>query len=137
MGDKHPKVLLIILGFLLTSASALLLSLGLLPQISWLLILNLTFTAVGIYSVRSLYFAILKEAEIDWLLTGTAVGLISFIGFTPDVFMSPWMGYLLDRYPGEQGHHNVFAVLSAFAFVGALFGFLFYSREKGRLPFIK
>ena len=76
------------------------------------------FTAIGIYGIRALYFAILHEAGIPLTLTGTAVGMICFVGFTPDVFMSPWMGYLLDRAPGEAGHQDVFLVLALFGFIG-------------------
>ncbi|MEQ9656782.1 MAG: hypothetical protein RLO00_01550, partial [Fulvivirga sp.] len=42
------------------------------------------------------------------------------IGFTPDVFMSPLMGYVLDKDPGVIGHQNVFLILSIFALVGLL-----------------
>jgi hypothetical protein len=51
--------------------------------------------------------------------------MISLIGYTPDVFMSPWMGHLLDSNPGETGHQYVFLVLSAFAFLGLLTTILF------------
>ncbi|MDA9826663.1 hypothetical protein N9C11_00250 [Flavobacteriaceae bacterium] len=36
--------------------------------------------AVGTYSIRALYFAVLKEANVPFALTGTAVGLISVVG---------------------------------------------------------
>jgi sugar phosphate permease len=41
-------------------------------------------------------------------LTGTAVGLVSLQGYTPDIFAGPAMGYLLDNSQGEQGHQHVF-----------------------------
>ena len=88
-------------------------------------LINLTFTALGIYGIRALYFAILKEAGIPLALTGTAVGIVCFVGFTPDVFMSPWMGYLLDKYPGAPGHQYVFLVLALFAFIGLMTSLVF------------
>ena len=51
-------------------------------------------------------------------MTGTAVGIISVVGYTPDIFMGPVMGILLDNNPGLVGHQQVFLLLAAFAAVG-------------------
>ena len=63
--------------------------------------------------------------SIPIVSTGTAVGIMSVVGFTPDVFMSPLMGYLLDNYPGVQGHQYVFLVLMGFSAAGLLVSILF------------
>ncbi len=83
-----------------------------------LVILLLASTLAGIYGIRGVYFAVLQEAKIPVGSTGTTIGLISLLGFTPDIFMSPLMGYLLDNFPGIQGHQYVFLVLFAFSVVG-------------------
>jgi hypothetical protein len=53
------------------------------------------------------------------------VGIVSFAGFAPEIFMGPWMGYLLDNSPGAAGHAHVFLLLSAFALLGLVAGLLF------------
>ena len=53
-------------------------------------------------------------------VTGTAVGLVSFLGYTPDIFFGPLMGVLLDNSPGITGHQHLFWVLTAFAVLGAV-----------------
>jgi hypothetical protein len=53
-------------------------------------------------------------------LTGTAVGVISFIGYTPDIFSGPLIGVLLDNNPGELGHQLVFVVLGIFSIIGLI-----------------
>jgi hypothetical protein len=58
------------------------------------------------------------EARVPWPLTGSAVGVISLVGYTPDIFMGPLMGYLVDRSPGEAGHQHLFAVVAGFALLG-------------------
>ncbi|MGB0389978.1 MAG: MFS transporter [Salibacteraceae bacterium] len=78
----------------------------------------MVFTIMGIYGLRGIYYAIMDEAQIPNYATGTAVGIMSVVGYTPDVFMSPLMGYLLDNNPGEAGHQYVFLVLAAFSIVG-------------------
>ena len=62
----------------------------------------------------------MEKGEIPLLLTGTAVGVVSLIGYTPDIFIGPLMGYFLDEYPGALGHQCVFALLAVFSLVGFL-----------------
>jgi len=98
-----------------------------------LIFINRSSLAIGIYGVRVLCFAVLKEARIPLLLTGTAVGLVSFMGFTPDFFMGTLMGYLLDAYPGPTGHHHRFMVLVGISFAVPLATLLFqrFSQRSG------
>jgi hypothetical protein len=130
LADRFRKTGIIILSFALSSIGALLFGFRLLDGVIPLILLNLLLTAAGIYGVRALYFAVLKEAGIPYALTGTAVGIVSFAGFTPEIFMGPWMGYLLDRSPGPVGHSHVFLLLSVFAFAGFVAGILFHSLSR-------
>ena len=84
----------------------------------------------GIYGIRAIYFAVMKEAAVPLLATGSAVGIISVLGYTPDVFMSPFMGYLLDHFPGEKGHELVFLTLAIFALIGLWVSYLFKRDSK-------
>jgi hypothetical protein len=88
-------------------------------------LLSLAFTAAGIYALRALYFAVLREAGILLAYTGTAVGIMSFLGYTPEIFMGPLMGVLLDNNPGAGGHRYVFLVLSIFSLTGMITGWFF------------
>ena len=60
----------------------------------------------------------LDEGKIPLAWTGTAVGIVSVLGYTPDVFMPPLMGHLLDASPGVPGHQHVFAVIGGFSLIG-------------------
>jgi MFS family permease len=62
-----------------------------------------------------------------------AVGFVSVIGYTPDVFMGPLMGYLLDRSPGAVGQQHVFWAVSGFALVGLVASYLFSRVIRERL----
>jgi predicted MFS family arabinose efflux permease len=129
-GDRYNRVTVIIFSFLLTLVGSLIVGTGLVDKSVGFLVLNLILTAIGIYGVRALYFAIMKEADISLKYTGTAVGIISFIGFTPEIFMGPWMGYLLDKDPGATGHQHVFILLAVFAGIGLITSLIF-NRERG------
>ncbi|HEC43457.1 MAG TPA: MFS transporter [Bacteroides sp.] len=132
LADRLDKFKLIIFCFGLTMVGGLLMGMGLLEGVVGLVLFNLTLTAIGIYGVRALYFAVFQEANIPLGFTGTAVGIVSFVGYTPDIFMSPWMGHLLDKYPGNTGHQYLFLVLSMFAFIGLLTSLVFrYVENRG------
>lgn len=75
-------------------------------------------SATGIYALRGLYFAIMGTAKVPLAYTGTAVGMVSTIGYTPDIFAGPLMGFLLDRSPGPPGHFHFFTVVAGFSLVG-------------------
>ena len=51
-------------------------------------------------------------------LTGTAVGVISLVGYTPDIFYNMIAGRLLDATPGIGGHQHTFMLLSGLAGAG-------------------
>ena len=125
LADRYRKADLITVSFVLTLIGAMLIAFRILEGVSGFLLLNLALTAAGIYGVRALYFSVMNEAGFPVALTGTAVGIVSFAGFTPEIFISPWMGHLLDQNPGAAGHAHVFLLLACFALVGLVTGLMF------------
>jgi MFS family permease len=87
-------------------------------------------TCSGVFALRALYFSIFQEAHVPLVLTGTAVGFISLIGYTPDIFMGPLMGWLLDNNPGIKGHQYLFMVISAFTLLGLVTSIIFTQVSK-------
>jgi sugar phosphate permease len=130
LADRINGTKVIIACFALSMLGGLALGLGFLNTSLLFVILNFTTILIGVYGVRVLYFAVLEEARIPLFTTGTVVGIISFIGFTPDIFMSPLAGYLLDTYPGVHGHQYVFFVLMIFSIIGLATSVLFFKSQK-------
>ncbi|MEC9247989.1 MAG: MFS transporter [Pseudomonadota bacterium] len=90
-------------------------------QIFYLATLLIMFTsAAGVFALRGIYFAVLEESKIPTHQTGLAVGLISFVGFTPDIFFAPVAGRLLDSAPGLIGHQLYFQMLAIIATSGLI-----------------
>lgn len=85
------------------------------PLVAVLIIL-----CAGIFAMRGIYFATIDEADIPMHVTGTAVGIVSIIGFTPDVFMSALCGKLLDSFEGAAGYRAIFILMLAFALAGLI-----------------
>ena len=117
------KTMLVVITFF----GALLFATGIISDSTTVLFfISILVVATGVYAARSLYFAVMESGEIPLVLTGTAVGLISLIGYTPDIFAGPAMGYLLDNSPGEQGHQHVFLMLALFSFIGSIAAWYFF-----------
>jgi len=125
LADRYRRTDVITLSFGLTVIGGVLLGFEIFDGMTGLVLSNLALTAAGIYAVRALYFAVMKEAGFSIALTGTAVGVVSFAGFAPEIFMGPWMGHLLDSYPGATGHSYVFILLSFISLLGLLASLLF------------
>ena len=88
------------------------------PAILPLVILNVAISASFIFAMRAIYFALLEEGGIPLRLTGTAAGIASVIGFTPDVYMPVVGGLLLDAYPGVTGYRLLFGFVAVLAVIG-------------------
>jgi sugar phosphate permease len=118
--DKISGSKIIIACFALNLLGGVALGLGFLNTSLTFVIISFASILIGVYGVRVLYFAVLQEARVPLVTTGTVVGIISFIGFTPDIFMSPLNGLLLDLNPGVLGHQYVFLVLALFSLIGLI-----------------
>lgn len=119
LADRIDSSKVILWGFALLTAGSLLIASGtLFPGPAAMLIGTVVATSVGVYALRGVYFALLAEGAVPMAYTGSAIGIVSFVGFTPDVFMGPLMGVLLDGSPGVLGHQHVFASVAVFAVVG-------------------
>ncbi|WP_282042795.1 MFS transporter [Winogradskyella flava] len=131
MADRTRASLWLIIGFLLATLSSIIFSLGIIDSsTTFLFIINILLMAIGVYSCRVLYFATLEEAKIPIVLTGTAVGLVSIAGYTPDIFSGPMFGILVDNPDKVAGLQNAFLVLSGFSLVGVVASFWFYIISK-------
>lgn len=130
IADRLKITWLLVVGFFFALIGGLLFASGIIaPSTTTLFFISVLVIAVGVYAIRALYFGVMQAGKIPLTLTGTAVGLISLIGYTPDVFAGPAYGMLLDAHPGEElGHQHVFWMLSAFAFVGGVAAFIYHQK---------
>ena len=63
-----------------------------------------------------------EESNIPEISTGISVGLISMVGFSPDVFMPILGGYLLDKFPEGLGYQYYFGAIAMICWVGVFMG---------------
>ena len=134
LSDRTRASLWIVIGFILMAITSAVFTSGIINDSSTLLfILSIGTMALGVYSARVLYFATLEEAKIPIAITGTAVGFISIVGYTPDIFAGPLMGYFLDANPGVIGLQNTFGIMTIFSLVGLIASFWLYRHSKKKM----
>lgn len=106
-------------GFLFLVFSYLILTFAVPSQLSAAVLYgNIVITYCAVFALRGVYFALLGESKISKKETGAAVGIISLIGFTPDMFFTPIAGRILDASPGIEGHQNFFMLLVFISTIG-------------------
>ncbi len=127
LADKSQTTFWLVVGFIISFLGSLFFATGIITSFATVLFfVSILIVATGVYAVRSLYFAVMETGKIPLILTGTAVGLISLIGFTPDIFAGPAIGYLLENSPGLIGHQHVFLMLALFSFIGSIAAWYYY-----------
>lgn len=127
LADRSQITFWLVISFIISFLGALLFALGLISDsASALFFMSILVVAIGVYAARSLYFAVMESGQIPLALTGTAVGLISLVGYTPDIFAGPTMGYLLENSPGKIGHQHVFWMLALFSFIGCIAAWYYF-----------
>jgi len=84
-----------------------------------------------IYVIRSVYFAVIDDANIPVDKTGRVSGFVSFLGYTPDIFMYVMIGNWMDTHAGKAGFNMMFvyAIVMAAACIGFALA-LGYVRKK-------
>ena len=88
------------------------------PDLIWLLWVDTIVAATAVFGLRGIYYAVMEENHVPASVTGTAVGIVSIIGYTPDIVMPLVTGWLLDTYPGAAGHQLLYGGLALLAAVG-------------------
>jgi nitrate/nitrite transporter NarK len=126
LGDRFRSSRVIVIAFAMMLLSDLYFALATpVPGTTWILMANIIFASTAVFGLRGLYFAVFEEAKVPVVVTGTAVGLVSVIGYTPDIFVTLVQGKLLDNAPGLLGHQHFFMFLAVFGAIGLIVSLIF------------
>jgi len=72
------------------------------------------------YAVRGIFWATLESCNISNNVKGLAIGLISLIGYAPDVYLPLLNNFLLELYPGKVGYGIYYNIIASMGVLGAL-----------------
>lgn len=78
------------------------------------------------YAIRGTYWSLLGECRIDSQITGTTIGVISLIGYAPDIVLPLIITGLFNRFGSNDGYNAYFIFTAMLGAIGvvlvALFG---------------
>ncbi len=119
LADRFGAARSILTAFATLAVAFLILSVIAVPMVGMpIIVMNVFVTLCAVFALRGIYFALFEETRTPRHITGTTVGFVSFIGFTPDIFFASIAGRILDADPGIDGHMNLFVLLAAIAAAG-------------------
>lgn len=100
-----------------------------------MMLANVAVASLAVFAMRGIYFALLEEGGIPLAVTGTAAGIVSAVGYTPDIFMPLLGGVLLDTFPGVLGYRYFFLTVAGICAIGLIASLLIYFKyvRPGRL----
>ncbi len=92
---------------------------------------------IFLYAIRGTYWSILGDDGFSNVVMGSAIGVISFIGYLPDIILPQFNSFLFNTF-GDQGGYNAYFLSSAaFAVVGivlaAVYGRMHRQEKKEKL----
>lgn len=120
LGDRFSN--LRVLTYALALASVGMLGLIFLPALHVTLLVVILAVLIGLvtYTIRALYWAILDQCAIPSRITGLAIGIISVVGYSPDVLLPLINGWLTETFPGMLGYRLYFGYVFAIGSMGVL-----------------
>lgn len=135
LGDRFSNVK--VLGFGMFAAAIAWMLFVLVPASvpMWLLACCIVLLGLMTYSVHGLYWAIIDRCHVPARVTGLAIGIISMIGLSPDVFLPIISSAISHRFPGVLGTQLYFVYIGACCLLGSGLVYVFKKRtEHYRFP---
>jgi nitrate/nitrite transporter NarK len=120
IGDRYNRER--VLAVLMFSGSLALTGLILLPLTAGagMLLAVVLFIGLATYAIRGIFWATLDSCEVPTRIKGLAIGVISLIGYSPDIYLPLINGYLLDKFPGKLGYSIYFAGIVFMGLLGTV-----------------
>ena len=111
-----------VLALLLFAATLALVGMAFLPPTAAGALMLGVVLLVGIltYAVRGIYWATLDSCKVPARIKGLAIGVISLIGYSPDIYLPLINAKLLELYPGRTGYTIYFLGIAAMGVVGTV-----------------
>ncbi len=104
------------------------------PALLPMMLVNVAIASLAVFAMRGIYFALLEEGGVPMAVTGTAAGIVSMVGYTPDIFMPLLGGALLDTFPGPTGYRYFFLTTAAICGVGFIASLIIYLKIVKKRP---
>ena len=130
LGDRYSKELL--LAWLLGLASTSLIAICFLPLAGNMPAIIGMVLVIGYltYAIKGLYWSLLDLCPVPRRIIGLAIGVVSFIGYMPDVLLPLYDGYLSRNYPRAESYQIYFTSIALCGYLGCALCVVFYRRSQ-------
>jgi MFS family permease len=120
LGDRFSNLRVLIWAMFLAVAG--LVGLIFLPALRNMALLGAVVLFIGLmtYAIRGLYWTLLEHCSIPMRITGLAIGLVSLIGYSSDIFLPLVNGYITEHYAGMLGYQFYFAYVAVIGTLGGI-----------------
>lgn len=126
LGDKFSNINVLLIALILAALG--LVGLVLVPSLNlgavsvYFLVFFILFVGLLTYAIRGLYWAIIEHLKVPESKLGLAIGVISILGYCPDIFIPLINGKIMDRYATQQqmGYQIYFSYTIAVVVIGII-----------------
>ncbi|NMV36475.1 MFS transporter [Ralstonia insidiosa] len=119
LGDRTSKASVLLWALVLAAVSLVGLIFAPTHSPAAMLVVLVLFIGILTYAVRGLYWSLLDDCKVPPHCAGLAIGLISVLGYAPDVFLPLINGYITQTFAGARGYQLFFGYIAAVALLGA------------------
>jgi MFS family permease len=120
LGDRFQVNRILSWSLLISSAATACLAFSPHFANATLILVILIGVGLGTYSSRGLYWAILDDCNIKARHKGLAIGFISLLAFTPEIYLPKLNSILLSIWPSGGGYAAYFGFVAGCGLAGAL-----------------
>jgi MFS family permease len=120
LGDRYTN--LRVLTWALALAGVGMVGLITLPMLHIVPVVVVLVVFIGLmtYAIRGLYWAVLDQCPIPERITGLAIGIISVVGYSPDVLLPLINGWVTQTFPGMLGYQIYFTYVLVMGSLGVV-----------------
>ncbi|NIZ18929.1 MFS transporter [Entomospira culicis] len=119
IADKIGKSTLLLISMIISIIGLLLIAL--LPLANALIFAIIILVGLANYTIRGVYWSLLQFLNIPATLLGMAIGLISFLGYLPDILLPGISSYIYGQFSSDKANIIYFIISATVGIIGLLF----------------
>ena len=125
-----------VLAGLMLGGSIALAVLAIVPVSISAFLLSVIVVVIGFmaYAVRGIFWATLESCEVPNSIKGVAIGVISTIGYSPELYLPALNNYLLEVYSVKQSYVVYYLIIAVMGLLGAFSALLLRRIVKAKQP---
>jgi nitrate/nitrite transporter NarK len=120
LGDRFTnlRVLTCVLGLGTLAMAGLIIA----PALKSVAIVVMLVLFIGLmaYAIRGLYWAILDICNVPARITGLAIGIVSVVGYSPDILLPLINGWSIQHFQGMAGYQIYYSYITAVGVAGVI-----------------